>query len=369
VVAVCAWVYGPVLGDYAKPLVAFGVICWAALWILRAYDSGLWIWGSILLPEEPGSARRYLALLSFACLFFELLVIRWLSVEVRVFAYFKNRALIACFLGFGLGVYASRRRIPLLYVLAIVALLGSDVAFSMAVWGTHAEQGFLGGERGVLFVAGVILITMFFSISALLFVPLGQAVGYALDHDVNPIPAYSLNVAASLAGVWAFTLVGRRTSPRWPLPWRCRCLWRVWCGSATPGSPSVVAVSKAQVERLASPRKASGAVELASEQHRLSTDVGTLRRVSRAAPGVAERRAAEDARLQRAVRASSRRPADPDCPVGPGERRGRRSAQYSGRCSDRGDRSGHLRSGARPASRAALSIAARARHQRRAQLC
>ena len=33
----------------------------------------------------------------------ELAFIRWISVEVRVFAYFKNLALLLCFLGFGLG--------------------------------------------------------------------------------------------------------------------------------------------------------------------------------------------------------------------------------------------------------------------------
>src|SRR6266568_1960198 len=51
-----------------------------------------------------------LALWSLLSLFFELLMIRWISSEIRIFAYFKNFVLVACFLGFGLGCYLSRRR-------------------------------------------------------------------------------------------------------------------------------------------------------------------------------------------------------------------------------------------------------------------
>ena len=55
---------------------------------------------------EDGSLSRprwRLFALSAIALFIELALIRWLSAEVRIFAYFKNLILIACFLGFGLG--------------------------------------------------------------------------------------------------------------------------------------------------------------------------------------------------------------------------------------------------------------------------
>src|ERR1700685_4309316 len=51
---------------------------------------------------EQWSARQLL-LASFLTLFAELAFIRWIAVEVRVFAYFKNLALLLCFVGFGLG--------------------------------------------------------------------------------------------------------------------------------------------------------------------------------------------------------------------------------------------------------------------------
>ena len=52
-----------------------------------------------------------LFIISFLALYFELIVIRWLSSEVRIFAYLKNLPLIASFLGLGLGC-ANRDHFP-----------------------------------------------------------------------------------------------------------------------------------------------------------------------------------------------------------------------------------------------------------------
>jgi hypothetical protein len=51
----------------------------------------------------PSHAALDLFLLSLLALYTELVVIRWLASEVRVFAYFKNLPLMASFLGLGLG--------------------------------------------------------------------------------------------------------------------------------------------------------------------------------------------------------------------------------------------------------------------------
>ena len=50
-----------------------------------------------------------LFLLSAIALFLELAVIRWLSSEIRIFAYFKNLPLMAAFLGFGVGFLLHQR--------------------------------------------------------------------------------------------------------------------------------------------------------------------------------------------------------------------------------------------------------------------
>ncbi len=69
-------------------------------------------------PEDLGGFSYWqLALASVVGLFLELLLIRWVSSEIRVFAYFKNFVLIACFLGFGLGCYLCRRRVSVLPIL------------------------------------------------------------------------------------------------------------------------------------------------------------------------------------------------------------------------------------------------------------
>ena len=71
--------------------------------------------------ESPRSSWRLL-LASFLVLFAELAFIRWIAVEVRIFAYFKNLALLLCFLGFGMGCALVRK--PARWNTAIAALFG-----------------------------------------------------------------------------------------------------------------------------------------------------------------------------------------------------------------------------------------------------
>src|SRR5712672_3425641 len=82
--------------------------------------------GSFELPLA--FSYRQLFALSFLGMFFEMLMIRWLSSEIRIFAYYKNFVLIACFLGFGLGAALCRRRVhpiamavPVLFFTVLVA--------------------------------------------------------------------------------------------------------------------------------------------------------------------------------------------------------------------------------------------------------
>jgi len=70
-----------------------------------------------------------LLLVSFIALFLELAIIRWLSTEIRIFAYFKNLPLMAAFLGFGIGCYLHRSADTLFYktfprLIGILASIG-----------------------------------------------------------------------------------------------------------------------------------------------------------------------------------------------------------------------------------------------------
>jgi len=77
----------------------------------------------VRIEELGGFGYRQLVLISLLTLFVEMMMIRWVSSEVRIFAYFKNFVLVACFLGFGLGCYLCRRRIQLLAMIALLLLL------------------------------------------------------------------------------------------------------------------------------------------------------------------------------------------------------------------------------------------------------
>jgi hypothetical protein len=70
--------------------------------------------------------RLRLTLISALALFVELALIRYLGSEIRIFAYYKNLVLIACFLGFGVGflrVGASQRANVSVFVVALVTAL------------------------------------------------------------------------------------------------------------------------------------------------------------------------------------------------------------------------------------------------------
>ncbi|HXG52854.1 MAG TPA: hypothetical protein VNN77_15765 [candidate division Zixibacteria bacterium] len=165
-----------------------------------------------------------LFLISFAALFLELAVIRWLSTEIRIFAYFKNLALMAAFLGFGVGCSFHARWPTLFYrwfprlltclvcVIALAPLMGiTHVIFVDprqyfllgSGFGDHALRSApsLYKTAKALFV----IIAVFFLTMAT-FAALCSMLGEVMNR-LKPLPAYSVNVLGSLAGIVAFSLV------------------------------------------------------------------------------------------------------------------------------------------------------------------
>src|ERR1700674_1546798 len=82
-------------------------------------------------PAEPvvvknSRATWILFLVSVLSLFLELMLIRWIGTEVRIFAYLQNTVLVVCFLGLGMGCWTCRRpvaRRDLLEPLFILVLI------------------------------------------------------------------------------------------------------------------------------------------------------------------------------------------------------------------------------------------------------
>ena len=62
---------------------------------------------------------------------------------------------------------------------------------------------------------GMLSTLIIFAIVAATFVPLGQILGRTLDEQKDRIAAYSVNVAASLAGVWCLNALAFMYQPPW----------------------------------------------------------------------------------------------------------------------------------------------------------
>jgi len=182
------------------------------------------------IEELGGFSYRQLILISLLSLFVEMLMIRWVSSEIRIFAYFKNFVLVACFLGFGLGCYLCRRKVqlmamtaPLLLLTIILKapisplrstmaalpqLLGSGV--EVHVWGVPAMPTSWGGM-----LVALSFVVPLFAVIATAFIPFGQLVGWYLENAPKGVTAYSVNVLASLAGISGFTLLCFLDHPPW----------------------------------------------------------------------------------------------------------------------------------------------------------
>lgn len=215
-------------------------------------DAAMSRWSPSWLDFDPwqlgGFSYGKLALASVTALFLELLMIRWISSEIPVFAYFKNFVLIACFLGFGLGCCLSARRVramawfvPLLVLALVVSLPWTalrELLTSMPsligglsevdVWGVPSVPEH--GKELIDLAKSVLIVVPLFGLIALLFVPLGQLVGWYLEKAPRGIKGYTLNIFGSLAGILAYTGLCflNQPPPAWLAVAGLLLAWLVW---------------------------------------------------------------------------------------------------------------------------------------------
>jgi SAM-dependent methyltransferase len=179
-----------------------------------------------------GFSYWLLIVFSVAGMFFEMMMIRWVSSEIRIFAFFKNFVLVACFFGFGLGCYFSKRRVnlialfmPLLLLCLLIelpwaplrilitdlpSLLGGSA--DVHIWGVPSIP-----QNWPMTISAILITVPIFALLVFCFVPFGQLVGWLLENATAGIRAYSVNVVAGLGGIVLFTVLCFANMP--PIVW------------------------------------------------------------------------------------------------------------------------------------------------------
>jgi SAM-dependent methyltransferase len=194
--------------------------------------------GALAAAEAPPARRAGLGglfIISFVVLFVETMLIRYIGSQTRIFAFYKNIALIGAFLGLGVGCFrgGGGRREALLFLAAMPALalffavsaqaLGAVVGASASLASSERVFGYYGffetSSWAVKLVSyiqiGVYCVSVFLAV-AWLFGQLGRMLA-AEFADQPRIPAYTVNILGSLAGLAAFAALSRAHTP--PFVW------------------------------------------------------------------------------------------------------------------------------------------------------
>jgi SAM-dependent methyltransferase len=198
-------------------LVAIAVIL-VVTRLLRRYEQGIDEDARRQAEYLDALPDRFVSLAIFgsaaASLFLELAVIRWQGTVFEFFAFYKNYGLLSCFAGLGLGyALSSRDRIPLSFSIPLLGwqfglMIGLRFGlapasierlreipvleqFSMGIGNTR----YFGQTFAIYFFLAV-----FFLLTALAFVPVGQLCGRLMERQPK-LQAYGTNLLGSLAGV------------------------------------------------------------------------------------------------------------------------------------------------------------------------
>ena len=169
-------------------------------------------------PSElpgPGGPLLRLALATAGLLALELAVIRWMSSQIRIFAYFNNLVLIGAFLGMGLGVAVGRRR-PHAFHGLFPALLAFTLVVGTAEWTGLAHLSFpdlsihlwgaeVARRLGIFALNMGIVLALFWGVVGVFFLA-GTAVGHFFARS-ETLRSYSFDLLGSLLGVLGFAVL------------------------------------------------------------------------------------------------------------------------------------------------------------------
>jgi SAM-dependent methyltransferase len=183
-------------------------------------------------PQTPRPSLTLITALSALILFLEMLLIRWIGTEIRIFAYLQNGVLVAAFLGLGLGCRSASARVRLLLpalALAVAAVLirdpfGWDVNEAATQGLAASQDSVVWSARGLTSTRAVRSALIVFSLVTTLvllgavvaaFRPLGQWLGRWMDTAEKPVAAYTANILGSLLGIALFDVMTLARTPPW----------------------------------------------------------------------------------------------------------------------------------------------------------
>src|SRR5262245_6243668 len=185
------------------------------------------------IGEHDSNRTAAIFLISVLALFLEMLAIRWIGTEVRIFAYLQNTILIVSFLGFGLGCFTCRQPADLrqtLFPMAALLLLMAipegremlgrtsqllSLLGDFIIWNNAVSTNRI--VTPVLVMLGLAIAYFLLVLVVDMFVPIGRLLGRLMDEHPQAIRAYSANVAGSLVGTWLFVLLSYFYAP--PVVW------------------------------------------------------------------------------------------------------------------------------------------------------
>jgi hypothetical protein len=174
-------------------------------------------------PAQPAAPTTFLSrspvrlfLTSFAILFVELMLIRWVPANVRYIGFFSNFLLIASFFGIGLGIILGRRgwnpRVSV-FALSLAAITWIVVFFQLNVQARSEGEIFFGlaesNAADVNFFVLPMVVALVVIVLASLALPLGP-----LLKSMPPLKAYAIDIGGSLTGIATFAVLSALgTSP------------------------------------------------------------------------------------------------------------------------------------------------------------
>src|SRR4030095_12904792 len=179
------------------------------------------------LPDIFKNEWVSLFLMSWALIFFEVLLIRLVASEIRICSFFKNLVLIAAIVGMGLGCATggrSEQKKTEFWFPLLIAILAGILANARTLELTNISFLFTLDEfTWDFFVPSItallrnaVSLLLIFTLIIVIFDLLGRQLGKELAGK-SPLPAYSVNLIGSLVGVISYSILCYFALP--PLAW------------------------------------------------------------------------------------------------------------------------------------------------------